>query len=563
MCEEIERQVPGALVATYVVDGDRLVPRIASEGFTGNCFAGDIGASAGMPAAPWSRAVCGTRMMISEDMTDDASCACVREALLRENLRSGWFVPVVAPIGRTVGLLAVCHRVACRPHPGQRAALRRIAALVAVAVQRDRFFAENRVTTGRLKNLMENVPGVVFQWTIGRDRTFALPFISDSAESITGLRALDVVRRPRLLFGRIPRADRRNLIRALRRSASAMEAVTEDFRIDCGDKGVRWFRVISRPQRMANGAIVSDALCLDVSDSRAAEETLRKSQNELNERILELHRTKARLETQSTVLMETARELTEARDAAEQASRAKSEFLSNMSHELRTPLNAIIGFSEIIREQTFGPVGSSKYREYASDIFVSGQHLLELINEILDFAKIEAGKEELRIEVVRLHEAVDSVLHMVHERAERAGLVVTADVPSDLPPLQADNRKIRQVLLNLLSNAIKFTERGGRISITAWCSANAGFVVQVADTGIGIALEDIPKALGVFGQIDSAFNRRHEGTGLGLPLSKALVEMHGGSLDLQSQPGVGTTVTIRLPAERIVRGMDSVAARAG
>jgi signal transduction histidine kinase len=338
--------------------------------------------------------------------------------------------------------------------------------------------------------------------------------------------------------------------------------VTEDFQIDCDRQSMRWLRVTSRPRRREDGAIVSDGLGLDITDSRMAEATLRKSQRELNDRLLELHRTKARLESQSSVLMETARELTEARDSAEQASRAKSEFLSNMSHELRTPLNAILGFSEIIREQTFGPVGSPKYRDYASDIYESGLHLLELINDILDFAKIEAGREELRVENVSIREVVESVHRMVSERAERAGLTIECAVGRDLPLVAADKRKVKQILLNILSNAIKFTERGGKVSLTAWCSDQGGFVIQVADNGIGIALEDIPKALGLFGQIDSAFNRRHEGTGLGLPLSKALVEMHGGSLDLQSQPGVGTTVTIRLPSERIVRAKPTALAQA-
>jgi signal transduction histidine kinase len=425
-----------------------------------------------------------------------------------------------------------------------------------------RLDAENREVERRLANLMANVPGMVFQWAIPPAGSIELTFVSDCARATTGLCAGADSGRLKRVLRRIPQTDRARLLASLRRSVTALEPVTEDFRIDCEGQDMRWFRVTSRPRKREDGAIVCDALGLDITDSRMAEASLRKSQAELNERLLELHRTKARLESQSNVLIETARELTEARDAAEQASRAKSEFLSNMSHELRTPLNAIIGFSEIIREQTFGPVGSPKYRDYASDIFESGLHLLELINDVLDFAKIEAGREELRSENVSIREVVDSVQRMIHERAERAGVTVEIALGRDLPQLLADKRKIKQILLNVLSNAIKFTERGGRVSVTGWCSDQGGFVIQVADTGIGIALEDIPKALGLFGQIDSAFNRRYEGTGLGLPLSKALVEMHGGSLDLQSQPGVGTTVTIRLPAERIVRDPPASAAKA-
>jgi signal transduction histidine kinase len=252
-------------------------------------------------------------------------------------------------------------------------------------------------------------------------------------------------------------------------------------------------------------------------------------------------------------LMRTADQVTKSRDIAEEASQAKSEFLLNMSHELRTPLNAIMGFSDIIREQTFGPVGSIKYREYARDINDAGRHLLELINDVLDFSKIESGNEELYEEWIDVHDAIRSVTRMLHDQAQRSDVNITVGAPDELPPLYADEKKIRQILINLLSNALKFTDQGGTVTLTAWYNDSGGYVIQVEDTGIGIALKDIPKALGLFGQVDSAFNRRYEGTGLGLPLSKSLAEMHGGSLDIQSQVDVGTTVTVRLPTERVVR----------
>jgi signal transduction histidine kinase len=224
-----------------------------------------------------------------------------------------------------------------------------------------------------------------------------------------------------------------------------------------------------------------------------------------------------------------------------------------MSHELRTPLNAIMGFSDIIREQTFGPVGSTKYRDYARDINDAGRHLLELINSVLDFSKIESGNEELFEEWIKVQDAIQSVTRMLHDQAQRSDVSLAIEVPEKLPPLFADEQKLRQILINLLSNALKFTDGGGTVTVTAWYSASGGYVFQVVDTGIGIALEDIPKALGLFGQVDSAFNRRYEGTGLGLPLSKSLAEMHGGSLDIQSQIDVGTTVTLRFPSERVIR----------
>ncbi len=223
-----------------------------------------------------------------------------------------------------------------------------------------------------------------------------------------------------------------------------------------------------------------------------------------------------------------------------------------MSHELRTPLNAVIGFSDMICSETFGPVGSPKYLEYVKDIHGAGMHLLELINDILDLAKIEAGKIELYEENVDASHVIRSCLTLMKERAADAGVLLEHDIASGLPALRADERKLKQILLNLLSNAVKFTVAGGKVTIRTWFRTDGGYVFQVADTGIGIALEDISRALTPFSQIDGDLNRKYEGTGLGLPLTKVLTELHGGSLDLQSEVGVGTTVTVRFPAERIV-----------
>ena len=240
-----------------------------------------------------------------------------------------------------------------------------------------------------------------------------------------------------------------------------------------------------------------------------------------------------------------------AKQEAELASRAKSEFLANMSHELRTPLNAVIGFSEIISSESLGPVGTPKYREYAADINDSGQHLLDLINDMLDLSKIESGAVELSENAIDVPALVASVITLVKERAERAGIDLVEDIPGDLPQLHGDNRKIKQILVNLLTNAIKFSDRGGRVTLGVWCRPDTEYVFRVADCGIGIAPEDIAKALAPFGQVGNHLHRSSEGTGLGLPLTRALIEIHGGTMDLQSEPGVGTTVTVRFPAQRI------------
>ncbi len=242
---------------------------------------------------------------------------------------------------------------------------------------------------------------------------------------------------------------------------------------------------------------------------------------------------------------------TDAMEKAIAANRAKTEFLANMSHELRTPLNAIIGFSQVIRDQTFGTNRSEKYVEYARDINCSGQHLLGVINDILDLAKIEFGKATLYEETFPLDDLVQGCLRLIQDRAVQNGLELTYDAPRIPPILRADERKLKQILINLLSNAVKFTPAGGRIWVTVEEETDGGLALTVADNGIGIAPEDIERALAPFSQVDSSLARKYDGTGLGLPLSKALAELHGGSLQLASQLGSGTRVTVRLPAERI------------
>ena len=245
-------------------------------------------------------------------------------------------------------------------------------------------------------------------------------------------------------------------------------------------------------------------------------------------------------------------ELLAAKERAEAASLAKSRFLATVSHELRTPLNAIIGFSQVIKDSGADERSLDRHHDYAGHIHANGTHLLGLINDLLDLAKIEAGKFELHETFFDLEELVQEAGEVVRSRAEAGRLFMDAHIAPGLPLLRGDDRAVRHILLNLLSNAIKFTPGGGRVTVTAVIEANGLMAVAVMDTGIGIAAEDIPKVLEPFGQVDTALSRRHDGTGLGLPLCRHLIELHGGHLDIVSAVGSGTTVTIRFPRDRIV-----------
>jgi len=264
-----------------------------------------------------------------------------------------------------------------------------------------------------------------------------------------------------------------------------------------------------------------------------------------------------RLETENRAAYDTLRS---AKEAAEAANRAKTEFLANISHELRTPLNAIIGFSELMLNGAKGPIGNADYRGYLKDIFDAGTDLLRLINEILDLSKAEAGKLELLEDTVDVMNVVSTVTRLVAPRAEAAGLALETELPDSPPTLFCDRLKLKQILLNLLSNAIKFTETGGKIAVTMEIDAAQGLAIAVRDSGIGIAEADIPRVLQPFVQVDSALSRTHNGTGLGLPLAAAMIELHGGRLDIKSELGKGTTVTAVFPAARLVTIANTMAA---
>lgn len=274
---------------------------------------------------------------------------------------------------------------------------------------------------------------------------------------------------------------------------------------------------------------------------------IKKSENALSQ----LEESNSILATERHYQMKLLSELKSARDEALSANVAKTQFLANMSHELRTPLNAVIGFSDMIHRQLHGPVGHEAYVDYAGTVCESAAHLLDLINDILDVARIEAGEYRLNEDLVDLEDAISRSIRIVRPRADQADVNLSQTVPPGLPQLRCDPKCLRQMLLNLLSNAIRFTPPDGRVTAGAALAADGDLLVYVSDTGIGMTAEEIPVALSRFSQIDNSHTRQHQGAGLGLSLTRDLVVLHGGGIDIESRPNEGTTVYLRFPAERL------------
>lgn len=256
------------------------------------------------------------------------------------------------------------------------------------------------------------------------------------------------------------------------------------------------------------------------------------------------------LENTKLELQETTRSLSKALEVAAASSQAKSQFLATMSHELRTPLNAIIGFSELLKAQALGPVGNPRYIDYASDINQSGTHLLSLINDVLDFSKVEAGRLVLHEELVDVSDLLRGCVRLMSQKAVESEIEITTNLPDESILATLDHRRIKQIALNLLSNALKFTLQGGKIEITL-TRREDGIAITFSDNGVGMSPEQIPLALETFGQVDSGLNRKQEGTGLGLPLCRLLTEAHGGRLEIESVVDQGTSIKVYLPAKRL------------
>jgi len=369
--------------------------------------------------------------------------------------------------------------------------------------------------SGSLQAFAQKMPVVVYQQRVGPDLSVRYEYVSPGIREIYGVEPGQLESHAELIFEMVHADDRDRVERAFAAAWRSNEDLDTEYRIVTPDGTVKWVHNVARAASRASGGEIGiwDGIVLDVTAQKKAESELREARNE-----------------------------------AELTSKVKADFLANVSHELRTPLNAIIGFSEVISDQTFGPVGVEKYLEYAHDIHESADHLLAVVNDILDLSRIEAGRATLVIEDVDAAELVDSCLRLIHGRAAEARLQLRRHVDPALPKLRVDPLKIKQILINLLSNAIKFTRSGGTVTIRVAGLADGGVSLAVSDTGIGIAKQDMAKAIETYGRIERDSSQRVEGTGLGLPLAKALAELHGGELVIESRAGKGTTVEVRLPA---------------
>ena len=366
----------------------------------------------------------------------------------------------------------------------------------------------------RFMTVADKMPVILFEQRIGADLSIDYRYVSHGLRDILGVEPAQLEARPEIMFEMIHAEDRARVRHEHEAAWASGEDIDTVYRVVTGQGQEKWVHNLARASAWTKAGEVSvwDGIVLDVTAQKLVESELRAARNEV--------------------------ELT---------SRVKAEFLANVSHELRTPLNAIIGFSEVISSETFGPVGVDKYVEYARDIHESADHLLAVVNDILDLSKIEAGRATLVLEDAEASELVDSCLRLIHGRAADARLQLRRLVEDSLPRLRVDPLKIKQILINLLSNAVKFTRAGGTVTLRASSTPEGGIAFAVSDTGIGIAEKDLSKAIETYGQVEPSDGVRVEGTGLGLPLAKALTELHGGELKIESSAGKGTTVMAILP----------------
>ncbi len=410
--------------------------------------------------------------------------------------------------------------------------------LIGIAVditEQEAIKQQSRAADIRLRDAIENISEAFVLW----DSKKRLVMCNSKYQQLYNLPASAVV--PKTDYDVVMQQSKKPKIKTQVAFDNGFENGSKTFEAQVEDG--KWLQINER--RTQDGGFVS--VGTDITQIKRNESKLVESERKHMTTIADLRTSQRQLEYQAQQLVELADDLSEQKDKAEAGNRSKSEFLANISHELRTPLNAIIGFSDIMRSNMFGPLGSEKYDEYAEDIHDSGNFLLGVINDVLDMSKIEAGRFDLNLEQVPLHTLLDETLRIIHVQAEKAELSVSQKMPEDLT-IEADRRAVKQILLNLLSNAVKFTGKGGKIEVTAKKSKQCVNIV-ISDNGIGISKTALERLGQPFEQVQDQFTKDHKGSGLGLAIARSLSILHGGSLDIRSEEGEGTTVAVRLPIE--------------
>jgi two-component system cell cycle sensor histidine kinase PleC len=432
--------------------------------------------------------------------------------------------------GNWIWLRARCElvRQADEPH----------AHLIGIAVditEQKRLAEESATAEMRLSDAIEAISEAFVVW----DSSNRLVLCNSKFKSLHGL--ADDASRPGTPYEEISAAGSKPIVRMQLSSEGRAVPGARTFEAQLEDG--RWLQISER--RTKDGGFVS--VGTNITELKLHEEKLIESEKRLKATVVDLRSSQQALERQTEQLAYLAERYAEQKDRAEEANQAKSEFLANMSHELRTPLNAIIGFSEMMESGLFGPLGDMKYLEYCRDIRESGRYLLDVINDILDMSKIEAGRTTLEPELVELDSFLVGTTRLVAGRAAEKQLAIVAEVEPSIR-LRADRRMFKQIIINLLSNAVKFTPDGGRITVRARTVANH-INIAIEDTGIGIPKDALRKLGKPFEQVESQLTKTHRGSGLGLAIAKSLTELHGGAMRIRSTLGVGTIVMIRLPLD--------------
>jgi two-component system cell cycle sensor histidine kinase PleC len=407
---------------------------------------------------------------------------------------------------------------------------------ICVDISEERRLAERTATADlRLRDAVENISEAFVLW----DAENKLVLCNSKFQQLYHLP--DSAIKPGTSYEDVISIGRPPVVRTQIKPEGRVEEGARTYEVQIEDG--RWLHINER--RTKDGGFVS--VGTDFTSIKRHEEKLLESEKRLTATIVDLRKSRKTLEVQATQLAELAEKYAEQTVAAESANKAKSEFLANISHELRTPLNAIIGFSEIMVGGAFGPMGVPKYQEYCQDIRDSGEYLLNVINDILEMSRIEAGRFRMSVEDVDLDATVLSALRVMTVLAEEKGLALRAEAATGLT-LRADRRALNHILLNLMSNAVKFTPAGGRITVRVRAVGDA-INIYVEDTGIGIPKEALPKLGRPFEQVENQFTKSHQGSGLGLAIARSLVELQSGSMRIRSSVGVGTVVLVRLPIQ--------------